>query len=158
MALEITTVGAKVVYCTEATAGTFPASGTWNVLEDVNEAPSFDLSIETIDASNITDKITRYALGRQDPGGDAAYTLNHTDAAITEWEGLVTNDATNFPLGKRLWFGYVFEGAADAFYWAGRPTALGSNGITQNSLDTIPAHCVVLDIKGWATKPSTISA
>lgn len=157
MALEITTVGAKVVYQWEATAGSFP-SGAWNVLEDVNEAPDFDLAVEVIDASNITDKITRYALGRQDPGGDAAFTLNHTDAAITEWKSLVTTDATNFPLGKRLWFAYVFEGAADSFYWAGRPTALGSNGVSQNVLNTIPAHCVVVDIKGWDTKPSTISA
>lgn len=153
--LEITTVGAKVYSGFETTAGTRPtALSAYTELPDVNEAPSFDMSIETIDASNITDKITRYAMGRQDPGGDAAFTLNHTDAVIDAWETLVTSDATNFPDGKRLWFAYVFPGAADAYYWCGRPQALGSNGISQNSLDTIPAHCAVIDIGGWAAAPT----
>lgn len=157
MALEISTVGAQVAYCFETTAGTRPTSG-YTVLPDVNEAPEFDLSIETIDASNITDKITRYVLGRQDPGGDASFTLNHTDAVITAWENLVTSADTNYAAGKRLWFAYIYPDAADAYFWAGRPSALGSSGISQNSLSTIPAHCAVNDIHGWDTKPTLVSA
>ena len=158
MALEIVTVGAKVVYCWEASAATFPSAGTWSVLPDVNEAPEFNLSVEVIDASNITDKITRYALGRQDPGGDAAYTLNHTNAVIDAWATLCSDAETNYAAGKRLWWAYIYPDAEDAFYWAGQPTALGSSGISQNSLSTIPAHCVVNEIKGWAAKPTIASA
>lgn len=157
MALEITSVGASVAYCFETTAGTMPTSG-FTVLPDVNEAPDFDLSIETIDASNITDKFTRYVLGRQDPGGDAAFTLNHTNAVITAWATLVTTADTNYALGKRLWFAYIFPDASDAFMWAGRPAALGSSGIQQNSLSTIPAHCAVNEVHGWAAKPTLVSA
>ena len=157
MALEITTVGAKVVYAWETSAGTRPTTG-YTELPDVNEAPEFDLSLETIDASNITDLITRYVPGRQDPGGDAAYTLNHTDAVITAWKNLVTTAATNYPLGKRLWWAYVFPDAADSYFWAGRPVALGSSGIQQNSLSTIPAHCAVNEIHGWDTKPTITTA
>lgn len=157
MDLEITTVGAKVVYCWETTAGTRPTTG-FTELPDVNEAPEFDLSLEVIDASNITDKITRYVPGRQDPGGDASFTLNHTDAVITAWKSLVTTAATNYPLGKRLWFAYVFPDAADSFFWAGRPVDLGSYGISQNVLSTIPAHCAVNEIHGWDTKPTITTA
>lgn len=157
MALEITTVGAKVVYCWESTAGTMPTTG-YTELPDVNEAPEFDLSLETIDASNITDKITRYVEGRQDPGGDASYTLNHTNAVITAWKNLVTTAATNYPLGKRLWWAYVYPDASDAYFWAGRPLALGSSGVSQNSLSTIPAHCAVNEIGGWAAKPTITTA
>lgn len=147
--LEISTVGASVKYAFEATSGTRPTSG-YTVLPDVNEAPEFDLTPETIDASNITDLITRYIPGRQDPGGDVAFTLNHTDAVIDAWDTLVTNDATNRTAGKRLWFEYVFPGAADSFYFAGQPVALGSSGISQNSLSTIPAHVIVSAVEGWA--------
>ena len=157
MALEITTVGAKVVYAWEATAGTRPTTG-YTELPDVNEAPEFDLSLEVIDASNITDKITRYVPGRQDPGGDASFTLNHTNAVITAWKSLVTTAATNYAAGKRLWFAYVYPDAADSFYWAGRPVDLGSSGISQNSLSTIPAHCAVNEIHGWDTKPTITTA
>lgn len=157
MALEITTVGAKVVYCWETSAGTMPTTG-YTELPDVNEAPEFDLSVETIDASNITDKITRYVEGRQDPGGDASYTLNHTNAVVTAWNGLVTTAATNYPLGKRLWWAYVFPDASDAYFWCGKPLALGSSGIQQNQLSTIPAHCAVNEIGGWKTKPTITTA
>ena len=157
MALEITTVGAKVAYCWETTAGTMPTTG-YTELPDVNEAPEFDLSVETIDASNITDKITRYVEGRQDPNGDASFTLNHTNAVITAWNGLVTTAATSYAQGKRLWWAYIFPDASDAYFWCGKPLALGSSGISQNSLSTIPAHCVVNAIGGWATKPTVTTA
>lgn len=147
--LEISTVGASVKYAFEATSGTRPTSG-YTELPDVNEAPEFDLAPETIDASNITDLITRYIPGRQDPGGDVAFTLNHTDAVIDAWDTLVTTDATNRAAGKRLWFEYVFPGAADSFYFAGQPVALGSSGISQNSLSKIPAHVIVSAVEGWA--------
>jgi len=157
MALEITTVGAKVVYAWETTAGTRPTTG-YTELPNVNEAPEFDLSLETIDASDITDTITRYVPGRQDPGGDAAYTLNHTNAVITAWSGLVTTAATKYATGLRLWWAYVFPDASNAFFWAGRPVALGSSGISQNELSTIPAHCAVNEIHGWDTKPTITTA
>lgn len=158
MALEITTVGAKVAYCWESTAGTFPSSSSFTELPDVNEAPEFDLSLETIDASNITDKITRYVPGRQDPGGDAAYTLNHTNAVIDAWNNLVTTAETKYASGLRLWWAYVYPDADDAYYWCGRPLALGSSGISQNALSTIPAHCAVNDIHGWDSAPTLTSA
>ena len=157
MALEITTVGAKVAYCFETTSGTRPTTG-YTVLPDVNEAPEFDLSVETIDASNITDKITRYVPGRQDPGGDASYTLNHTDAVIDAWASIVSSAATNYALGKRLWWAYIYPDADDAYFWAGQPLDLGTSGISQNSLSTIPAHCVVNEVHGWDAVPTLASA
>lgn len=154
MALEISSVGAKVMYCWETTAGTRPTSG-YTQLPDVNEAPEQDLSVETIDVSNITDRITRYAPGRQDPGGDMVFTLNHTDAVIDVWDGLVSSASTMIPQGKRLWFQYQFPEASKAYFWAGRPMKLGTSGIAQNELDTIPAHAVLLDWEGWASKSTS---
>ncbi|MBQ0097910.1 MAG: hypothetical protein KBS62_03115 [Oscillospiraceae bacterium] len=148
MALEILTVGATVKTCLETTAGTRPTTG-YTVLPDVNQAPEIELSTEAIDVSNITDAITRYKAGRQDPGGDKTFTLNHTEAVITAWEGLVSAVAGGS--GKRLWFEYCFPGATNSFFWAGDPKSLGSAGIEQNALDTITAHAICQDVAGWAT-------
>lgn len=138
MALEITSVGASVKYCT-SDESTHPTTG-YKELPDVNEAPEQDMSVETIDVSNITDKVTRYAPGRQDPGGDMSFTLNHTEKVIEEWEKIV---------GKRTWFEYCFPGATKSYFWQGIPQALGTSGIAQNENDTIPAHCVLTAWEGW---------
>lgn len=151
MALEITSVGASVRYCWETTSGQRPTSG-YTVLPDVNEAPEQDLAPATIDVSNITDKITRYVEGRQDPGGDQAFTLNHTDAVITAWNSLADQVEQKRSQGKQLWWEYVFPGATNSYYWAGYPMQLGTSGIAQNELDTIPAHVVLTDWDGWETK------
>lgn len=150
MALEITSVGASVKYAWETSAGTKPSTG-FTVLPDVSAAPDFDMSVEVLDCSNITDKVTRYTMGRQDPGGDASFTLNHTEAVITAWTALVTARDTNMAAGKRLWFEYCYPGATKSFFWAGYPVELGNSGIAQNEVDTIPAHVVVNEIGGWDT-------
>jgi len=151
MALEITSVGASVLYCFESVAGQRPTQG-YSVLPDVNEAPEQNMSPETIDVSNISDKVSRYVEGRQDAGSDMEFTLNHTDAVIALWNGLVTSAETQLANGKRLWFEYKFPNASNSYYWAGKPLALGTSGIAQNELDTLPAHVVLSDWDGWKPK------
>lgn len=153
MALEITSVGASVLWAFESVAGQRPSTG-YAVLPDVNEAPEQSMSPETIDVSNISDKVTRYVEGRQDAGSDMEFTLNHTDAVIALWNGLVASAATQLASGKRLWFEYQFPNASMSYYWAGKPLELGTSGIAQNELDTIPAHVVLSDWAGWKAKSS----
>lgn len=157
MALEITSVGAEVRYAFETTAGKRPTTG-YTLLPDVNEAPEQDMSVETIDVSNISDTVTRYTYGRQDPGGDMVFTLNHTDAVIDAWAKLVSDAEEKFADGLRLWFEYWFPNAKKSYFWAGMPRKLGTSGIAQNEMDTIPAHAVLVDWVGWddeATSPVT---
>lgn len=155
MALEITSVGAEVRYAFEDGSAEIDKL-TYTLLPDVNEAPEQDMSVETIDVSNISDLVTRYTYGRQDPGGDMVFTLNHTDAVITAWDDLVTQAESNLKLGKRLWFQYWFPNADKSYYWAGMPRKLGTSGISQNEMDTIPAHVVLVDWKGWHTASSKV--
>lgn len=148
--LEILTVGAMVKTCWEVTAGTRPTSG-YTQLIGVNTAPSIDKAPNVIDVSDITDKVSRYAAGRQEPEGDIAFTLNHREDVITAWNTLVTDAATNYPQGLRLWFEYWFPGATNSYFFAAEPLSLGTNGIEQNALDTIPAHAVFNEDGGWLT-------
>ena len=136
MALEISTVGAHVKYCVVA-AGTARPSTGYTELPNVSSAPEFDMDVEALDASDITDTITRYIAGRQDPGTDATITLNHTDAVIDAWESLVTSAQ-----GKEVWWEYAYPNATHSYYWKGQPVALGNAGIEQNAVDTIPAKVI----------------
>lgn len=156
MALEFSTVGAKVKYCWETTSGTRPTA-SYTELPNVNTAPELNLSPELIDASDISDYITRYIAGRQDPGGDMEFTLNHTEAVITAWNALVADVDTKRAAGLQLWWEYVYPGATNSYFWAGYPLQLGTSGIEQNALSTIPAHVVLTDWKGWQTASTTPS-
>lgn len=149
--IAITSVGAKVLYCWASSSSASRPTTGYTQLPDVNEAPAIEMTPETIDVSNITDKVTRYAEGRQDPGSDMAFVLNHTDEVITAWEALVAQVATKKASKIKLWWEYRFEGAEKSYFWAGYPMALGTSGIAQNENDTIPAHCVLSDWEGWQT-------
>ena len=153
---EIITVGARVKFAFESSAGTRPTSG-YVTIADVTEAPEIALSLETIDVSNIMDKITRYVPGRQDPGGEKTFTLNHTDAAIAAWNTLVAQAETKKDSGLRCWFEYCYPNSTNSFYWCGTPKQIGNSGISGNSASTISASVVFEELGGWAAHSTQIS-
>lgn len=150
MALEITTVGASVRYAVETTKGTRPTSG-YTTIPNIQQAPEISLDVEALDASDISDTITRYAAGRQDPGGAKSFTANHTEAFITAWEAMVSAYDTARAAGKQVWIEYVYPGATKSFFWSGIPLHLGSNGIENNAVSTIPASVICTGVAGWLT-------
>ena len=156
MANEIITVGARVKYAFETTAGTRPTSG-FVTLGNVTEAPEISLSLETIDVSNIQDKITRYVPGRQDPGGEKQFTINHTDAGIAEWNTLVAQAETKKDSNLRLWWEYCYPNASNSFFWCGTPKQIGNSGIQGNSASTITGSVVFEELEGWSAHSTQIS-
>lgn len=150
MPLEISSVGAKVKYAVETTAGTRPTTG-YTVIPNISEAPEISMEQEALDCSDISDKVTRYMPGRADPGGNVSFTANHTDAFITAWEALISAAETAKESGLAVWFEYAYPGAKKSFYYSGMPQPLGNSGIAQNEVDTIPAVVTVADVEGWAT-------
>ena len=150
MSLEITTVGAHVKYCV-ASSATRPTSG-YTEIPSVNQAPELSLEVDALDASDITDLITRYVPGRQDPGGNKEFMLNHTESAISTWTLLCTSAAAAFANGQATWFEYAYPGASKSFFFSAYPLKLGTSGITQNQVDTIPAPVIITGVEGWAAK------
>lgn len=147
--LEISSVGAKVKYAVETTEGTRPTSG-YTEIPNISEAPEIPTEKEALDASDISDTVTRYIPGRADPGGNVSFTANHTDAFIDVWAALVKAAKAAWEDGKQCWFEYSYPGAENSFYFAGIPQDLGNSGIAQNEVDTIPAIVTVTDVEGWA--------
>ena len=112
--VEITTVGAKVKYAFESVAGTRPTTG-YTELIGVSSAPALDMTVETIDVSDLSDTITQYVPGRQDPGGDLQFTLNHSDEAIDAWDTMFTAAETALASKLRMWIEYSFPGATYSY-------------------------------------------
>lgn len=150
MALEITTVGAHVRYAVEATKGTRPTTG-YTTLPNIKQAPEISLEVDALDASDISDTITRYVAGRQDTGGAKSFTCNHTEAFITAWDAMVSAYETAKSSGKQLWIEYAYPGATKSFFWSGIPLPLGNNGIEDNAVSTIPASIICTGVEGWKT-------
>lgn len=150
-AVEISSIGAKVLYCVESVAGTRPTSG-YTFLPCITAAPSFDNVPEQIDSSDLGDDITQYLPGRQDPGGDAVFTANITTDFLTAWDTLVSAAATAKLAGKRVWFEYQTPNFPKSFFWSGEPTKLGHGGLEQNAVQTVQAHVIPNGGQEWADK------
>ncbi|MCD8201750.1 MAG: hypothetical protein LUD47_06785 [Clostridia bacterium] len=156
MALEFSTVGAKVYVGIETSAGIQPE--TFYEIPNVSEAPEIALDTEALDCSDITDTITRYILGRQDPGGTIDFTLNLTDAVIGAWNNLVKAVETARGKGQEAWFIYYYNGCAYGFFFTGIPTMLGTSGISQNEVATTSASVITTAINGWLTLPEGLTS
>lgn len=153
MAFELSTVGAKVAYAVEATAGTRPTTG-YIELTGIKEAPEIDLSVATIDASDLSDPIARYIPGRQDPGGEKTFSANNTSAFRTLWEAFVTAADTAYKAGKKTYIAYIVDGDDDAFYWTGLPQSLGHAGLSPNTVVECSPKIICTGVVGYETKPT----
>ena len=156
MANEIITVKARVKYAFESSAGVRPTSG-FVTLPNVTEAPEIALSLETIDVSDLSDTISRYVPGRQDPGGEKQFTMNHTDAAINTWNTLVAQADTKKDSGLRLWWEYRYPNATKSFFWCGTPKQIGNSGIQGNSASTLTGSVVFEEYGGWDSHSTEIT-
>ena len=156
MALEISTVGARVRWALETTENERPIGG-YSLIPDVSEAPDFPLDVDTLDASNISDLITRYIPGRQDPGGAKTLALNHTENALSVWEQICAAYEAVKTSGLAVWFEYLYPNATRAFYWRGIPKPIGNNGISQNAVSTLNATVIPTGVGEWVTYPILMS-
>ena len=150
-AVEVSSIGCKVLYCVEASAGTRPTSG-YTFIPCITTAPAFDMVPEQIDCSDLGDDVTQYLPGRRDPGGDAAFTANITTDFLTAWENLLSTFATAKAQGKRVWFEYQTPNFAKSYFWSGEPVALGHGGLEQNAVQTVQAHVIPNGDYVWADK------
>lgn len=153
MAFELSTVGAKVAYAVETTAGTRPTTG-YIELEGITEAPEIDLTTETLDVSTLADKIARYIPGRLDPGGEKTFSANNTSEFRDLWDTFVTAAETAYNEGKKTYIAYIVEGDSDAFYWVGLPQKLGHGGLAQNSPVTCNPKIICTEVIGYEIAPT----
>lgn len=153
MALEFSTVGAKVFLDEETVMGTMNASPSWNELPNVIEAPEINLTIDTLEVSSITDGVKRYIPGQQDTGGEKSFTVNHTDAAVAAWAGTWSGTTHSGGLDKNKTYTveYWIPNATQSFFFSIQPRDLGTGSMSRNEAHTLVCPFVVYKVYGWKT-------
>ena len=153
MALEFSTIGVKLKYKTETSAGTRPTSG-YTEIPDIKSVPDIAMSPNQIEVTNLVDETRRYIAGVKDVGSDFAFTANLTADLKTKWAAMVSSAKTAWETGKSTWF-EISVPNFDSFYFAGMPSELGVNSMAVDAVIEASLHVVPNQIHGWDTASST---
>jgi hypothetical protein len=152
MALEFNTIGIKLKYAVETTAGSRPTSGYVNI-PDIKEIPEINMTPSNLDVTNLVDPYKRYIPGVKDAGNDIALTSNLTADLKTKWASCVSAAATAWNSGKATWFEIAIPNF-DSFYVAGVPTEMGVSSMGVDAVVEAQLHIIPNQIGGWATASS----
>lgn len=150
MALEFNTIGVKLGYAVESSAGTRPTSGYTNI-PDVKTIPAIELTPARIEVTNLIDRYRRYIDGVMDAGDDIAITCNLTASLKSIWTSVVSAAKTAWASDKSTWFEVSIPNY-DSFYFAGIPSELGTSEIGVDAVVEATLHIIPNQIAGWATK------
>ena len=152
MALEFNTIGVKLNYAFESTAGSRPTSGYMNI-PCIKTIPGMDMTPSKLEVTDLEDKYKRFINGVMDPGDDVNITANLTASLKTVWNTMCASAATKYASGYSTWFEISVPGF-DSFYFAGIPTEMGFNEMGVDAVAEAALHVVPNQIAGWATASS----
>lgn len=138
----LSTLGVQLAYGAFVDNETLPATTT--ELGRINQIGGVELSTENIDASAVTDAVTKYVAGRADTGGGWTVTVNCTGETVAEWEAIK---------GTKKWFEVVHPAMEKGwFVVATVPVKLPLPEIGQNELLTFEVNLTLNNYHGLDTK------
>ena len=147
----VSTLGVKLSYGIETTAGTKPA--TFTLLPRVNSISGIELDTEEIDASALEDMIERNISGRQSTGGDWSFDFNLTAETKPIYKGMLTATQTALASGKRTWFQIDVPNLDEAFFVVAQPgSKVPLPDIGQNELLVASISCTIDEYKEMDAK------
>lgn len=149
MALEFNTIGVKLGYAIESTAGSRPTAGFTNI-PDIKTIPSMDMTPSKLEVTNLVDKYKRFIDGVLDAGDDVNITANLTASLKTVWNAMCASAKSAWSSGKSTWYEISIPGF-DSFYFAGIPTEMGFNEMGVDAVAEAALHIIPNQIAGWAT-------
>lgn len=150
MAQEFSTIGVKLNYVIETSAGTRPTSGVTNI-PDIKNIPGFDFTPNMLPVTNLADDTERFIAGVKTLGGDKTITANYTASLRTIWGSLVSAAETAWASGKATWFEIEIPNE-DSFWFAGIPTLQGLSDIGVDAVLEATLHIVPNQIVGMAAR------
>ena len=150
MALEFNTIGVKLKYAVETSAGTRPESG-YVQIPDIKGTPAIDINPNKLEVTNLEDQYRRYVDGVKDVGDSFDFTANLTANLKTTWASCVSAAASAWASSKATWFEIAIPNF-DSFYFAGIPSELGVNEMGVDAVIESTLHIVPNKIAGWAAK------
>lgn len=148
----LSTLGVKFGYGSGATK-----PNAFTELSRINAIGGLSLTSESIDASALTDEVTRRIAGRADTDENLPVTVNWTPDTLTEWEAVLTAYAA-LTGNAEMWFTvYHPKMSKGWFFKAEPPKKLPMPEFGQNSLLTVEINLVVTEYIGMdtAVEPTT---
>lgn len=152
MALEFNTIGVKLKWKSESSAGTRPTSG-YTQIPDIKSTPAIDINPNKIEVTNLEDEYQRFIDGVKSVGDSFDFTANLTADLKTKWASCVAAAEAAWVSGKSTWF-EISVPNFDSFYFAGIPTELGVNEMGVDAVIESTLHIVPNQIEGWASASS----
>lgn len=147
--MDLTTIGVKLGYAVEATAGTKPTAFTW--LERCKSIGGITLTTDKIDLTALEDRIKQYAEGVADTGGDWELTFGLNDDVVTALTTLRSESVEGKAAGKATWFDVWFPGLAKSFFIIAEPGMIPMPEIGVGSPAEININCTINEYKGLET-------
>ena len=144
--MDLTTIGVKLGYAIETTAGQKPENFTW--LKRCRNIDGIELSSDKIDLTALEDKIKQYAEGVFDTGGDWALTFGLNDDVVDGLAKMREDSVAAKKAGKATWFDVWFPGLAKSFYIVAEPGMIPMPEIGQGSAAEIGINCTINEYKG----------
>lgn len=146
----ISTVGVKVGYAVETTAGTKPAK--FKQIHRINATDDIGIDTETIDASALEDEVDKEIAGRGSTGGTFNVTVNLTNETIKEWETLISEYKAGKTAGKAVWYEEYYPALDKAYFTKIEPPArIPKPGLDQNGLATVEMTLTINEYVGLDT-------
>lgn len=143
---DLSTIGVKVGYAVETTAGTKPTA--FKQLERCKNVSGIDVTPEQIDVTALEDRRKQYTEGIEDTGGTWTLTFGTNDKVITDLEALRTEYLAGKEQGKATWFDVWFPNLAKSFYVIAEPGTVSMPDVSQGSAAEITLNCTINEYKG----------
>ena len=157
IAYGISSAGSHVYYAVETTAGTKPtALSAYTEIPEVTEIPAFGDDVNTLDNTSLAQDVSHtYTEGLRDSGGSFGLTVNDCDAFRTVWDAAVSASATGWADGKATWICITNKNWTNAFYFPGKPVALGFGGLSVDEIASNTANIIPMGAYEWTAAPTT---
>ena len=146
--MDLTTIGVKVGYGVEATAGTKPTAFTW--LKRSKSIGGIDLTPDKIDLTALEDTIKQYAEGVYDTGGDWELTFGLNNDVVTDLNAMRTASTTGASGNKATWFTVFFPNLSKGFFVKATPGMIPMPEVGVGAPAEVKINCTINEYVGLA--------
>lgn len=134
MGIALSTIGIKVSYAVETTAGTRPTTG-YKHIPDLKSIPSINPAPNTADATTFDNlEYTSYVQLLKDIGGALEISANFTQQLFEVWDAMVTEYETAIADSKETWFCFDIPGFEKSAFITVQPARMGIPEASANAL------------------------
>lgn len=155
-AIYLSSIGVKMFYAVEATAGTRPtAKADYTELEGIKSTPSMNPSPDDLDTTTLNETEYKTSIpGLKDLGGALGFTFNMSNTLKSAWNTLVTSSEAAKASNKKTWFYIEIPGLDDGLYFPGIPSPMGSPELSVNSVIEVENYITPTGAPTYSAKPT----